>query len=125
MSLTTDLTPPEEARLQVATKREGLEPAALVKKLVKKLVNEHLENVIPIEAMRAQLREWQAQDQTPTATLPPTGPGISPTAALFQQWEAEDAAMTDEERAADEKLWEEVQQGLDTERKESGMRTLF
>src|SRR5438067_978851 len=45
MTLTIELTPVEEARLAVAAKREGIEPAALVKRLVA----EHLPQGAPVD----------------------------------------------------------------------------
>src|SRR4051794_8210258 len=111
MSLIIDFSPAEEARLHEVAESEGLQPADLVKRLI----IEHLPGVTPtdpIERMRARILEWQTQDETPILTASPPPNGLTPTAALFQQWEAEEAAMTEEERAANEKLWEEVQQGI-------------
>ena len=68
MTLTIDFSPTEEEQLAVAARQEGLEPAVLVKKLV----NDHLPELLP--------------------------PPQDPTLALFAQWEREDAAMTAEEK---------------------------
>src|SRR5437016_2309509 len=106
MNLIIDLTPSEEARLAAAAKQIGLAPA----ELVKKLVEEHLPAVPAADedALDAKLRQWQEQDGT--ALMPDV-----PTEILFAQWAEEDTHMTDEEREAEDRLWEDLEIGLDTE----------
>jgi chromosome condensin MukBEF MukE localization factor len=65
------------------------------------------------EKVRALLRRWQAQDNTPVvAAGPEPRPGETTTEALFRKWNEEDARMTDEEREAEDRLWREVEDGL-------------
>lgn len=47
-----------------------------------------------------------------------------PTLALFQQWKAEDAAMTPEEIEAEKRMWAEFEQGINESRRAMGMREL-
>ncbi len=103
MSLIIDLTPSEEAQLSAAAKETGLEPADLVKKLVK----EHLLPVSTIDGndLDAKLRKWQEQDGI---TLMPD----IPTQTLFARWAEEDALMTDKEREAEDLLWEDLEKGF-------------
>jgi len=79
----------------------------------------------PKEHVRALIAQWKAQDNTPIVSPVPVQNGETPTQALFRKWEEEDANMSEEEQAKDEKLWEEVQLSLDAERTKAGMRTLF
>jgi hypothetical protein len=73
----------------------------------------------------ARVRELRQQDDTPTALPPPNDGTMTPSEALFRQWEREDAALTDEERQAEEALWQQFQQGINAERDVAGMRRLF
>ena len=94
MTLTIDLTPAEEARLAAAARRTGAEPA----EVMRKLVAEH---------------------------LPPAPEGEEdPTLALFAQWDAEDARMTPEEAAEEQRLWERFEGGVNETRQALGMRHL-
>jgi hypothetical protein len=72
----------------------------------------------PEQRVRALLAQWQAADRT-------AGPVIDATAdELVERWRAEDAAMTEEEREAEDRLWVEVVRGLNETRKALGMRRL-
>ncbi|MDQ3814629.1 MAG: hypothetical protein M3347_11850 [Armatimonadota bacterium] len=113
MSLSINLTPVEEARLTAAAQQLGLAPA----ELARQLVAEHLPGIDPVETVRAKLREWQEQDGTPLM------PDMT-TAELFAQWEEEDAQMTDEEREAEDRLWQDFQKGINETRAALGMRLL-
>jgi hypothetical protein len=66
----------------------------------------------PNEHVQALLAQWQSEDNTPIRPPIPTLPGETPTRALFRKWEEEDAKMTDEERDAEDTLWEDIEQGL-------------
>lgn len=103
MSLTIPLTPAEEARLSAAARRIGLAP----EELMKRLTLEHLPAAAEDEegSIDATLRRWQQEDGAPL--LPDV-----PTLALFAQWAEEDARMTSEERAAEDRLWAEIENGL-------------
>ncbi len=124
MTLTIELNPEEEARLARAAEREGLDLAVLAKKLVTERLPDITDGngsagTSPQERVRALLAEWQAQDKTPTLPPVPTTEGETPTEALFRQWGEEDAAMTDAEREAEDKLWEEIEKGVS---ENSGLR---
>jgi hypothetical protein len=100
MNLIIDLTPSEQAQLSSAAKETGLAPA----ELVKKLVQDHLLTV-PIsqeDDLDAKLRRWQQQDSTKLT------PDV-PAQTLFAQWAEEDAHMTDEERAQNERIYAEIE----------------
>ena len=116
MSILVTLTPTEEARLSTVAIQNGLAAAELAAKLLR----EHLssESMTPTERLQAKLREWQKE--TETETFPPTS-----AHELFTRWAEEDANKTDEEIAANDRLWEDYQQGIDDERRKAGMRTLF
>jgi hypothetical protein len=110
-----DLTPSEEARLSAAARKTGLTPA----EFVKRLALEHLA-AVPLTAEDAvddKLRQWQEQDGK---TLTPD----IPTRELFAQWAEEDAHMTDAEREAEDRLWEEFEKGINETRAALGMRPL-
>ena len=75
--------------------------------------------------MRSLLRRWQQHDQTPTAAPAPNDGTLTPSEALFLQWEHEDATLSDEARQAEEERWQQFQQGIDAERRASGVRPIF
>lgn len=94
MTLTIDLTPAEEARLADAARRTGADPADVMRRLV-------------------------------TEHLPPVPEGEEdPTLALFAQWDAEDARMTPEEAAEEQRVWERFEGGVNETRQALGMRHL-
>ena len=103
MNLMIVLTPSEEALLCEAAKQTGLAPA----ELAKKVVTDHL---VPVPAtgnddLDAKLCKWQVQDGTMLMR-------DIPTQTLFAQWAEEDRHMTDEERQAEDLLWEDLEKGF-------------
>ncbi len=113
MSLLINLTPAEEAQLSAAARQTGLAPEAFAEKLVR----EHLPTSAPAEELDRKLRQWQEQDGTrlmPTRTA----------AELFAQWDKGVARMTEEERDAEDRLWEDFQKGINQTRAALGMRPL-
>ena len=100
MNLIIDLTPSEEAQISAAAKETGLAPAELVRKLVK----EHLPAVSTADDddLDAKLHKWQEQDGIKLL------PDVS-TQALFAQWAEEDAQLTEEERAENERIYTEIE----------------
>ncbi len=96
MILTIELTPTEEAQLTAAARQEGLEPAALARKLV----TEHL---LPV-----------------TPAIPE-----DPTLALFAQWDADDAQMTPEDIAEAQRDYDAFTQRMNAERARAGARILY
>ena len=96
MSLTIELSPDEQARLDAAAEQEGLAPA----EFARKVLTDHL-------APRAEAP--QPED---------------PTLALFRKWEQEGTARTPEEAARENELWEQFQANVNETRAALGMRTL-
>ncbi len=111
MTLTIELTPEQETQLIAVARREGLEPAELAQRLVIERLPD-IASVPSADRVQALLARWQTQDNTPLAAPPSVRPGETPTQALFRQWEEADTAMTDAEREAEDRLWEEVEKGL-------------
>ncbi|MBC7529142.1 MAG: hypothetical protein H7308_16525 [Chthonomonadaceae bacterium] len=105
-----DLTPSEKERLLVFARQAGLSPA----ELMKRTALEHLPSSSETnkETVEAKLRRWQEQDGI---TLMPK---IS-TQTLFAQWDKEDALMTEEDRNAEDRLWEDLENAF---HRESGLR---
>lgn len=103
MNLTIDLSPSEEAQLSQVAKQTGLATEELVKKLV--LAHLPARPAHDSDDLDAKLRKWQEQDGT---KLTPDIPAHS----LFAQWAAEDAEMTQAEREAEDRLWEDLEKGL-------------
>jgi hypothetical protein len=95
MILTIEFTPRQEAWLAVQAVQQGVTPADIVKLLMDK-----------------RLLRATKGDET------------DPTLALFVQWELEDANKTLEEIAAEEKLWQEFEQGINATRQAQGMREI-
>jgi hypothetical protein len=58
------------------------------------------------------LVQWQAEDKTPLRTSPTPLQGETAAQALFRKWKDEDALMTDEEKAAEDRLWQDIEQGI-------------
>lgn len=62
----------------------------------------------PRQRVQALLRKWQVED-VPRG-VPTQDPNhAAETPALFARWREEDAAMTDEEREAEDRLWAELE----------------
>jgi hypothetical protein len=97
MTLTVELGPDEEARLAAAARREGVEPA----ELVRNLLLQHLPPVTPSE------------EET------------DPTLALFAQWDREDAQMTPEEMELEQREFEQFKHNINAERTRAGARIIY
>ena len=67
---------------------------------------------IPLERVQKLLAQWQTEDNKPLFPPVPTLPRETPTRALFRVWEEEDACMTEEEKVAEDRLWEEMEPTL-------------
>lgn len=101
MTLTIDLTPTEEARLEAAARQEGVTPG----EVVRKIVSEHL----------------------PTVAVEGAGPSPENAAAiaLLTSWLAEEATDDPEQiRRAEEELVE-FKHNLNGNRAATGERLLF
>lgn len=94
MTLTLDLTPTEQARLDAAARQQGLAPDAVLHGLM-------------------------------DAHLPPAEDEADPMLALFAAWAEEDAHMTPEEIAEENRTWEEFKANINAERDRAGARRVF
>lgn len=113
MSLLINLTSAEEAQLSDAASQTGMAPEAYVAKLVRA----QLPRANTVDDLDARLRERQQGDKVklmPTRTA----------AELFAEWDRQGALMTEDERKAEEQLWEDFQMGINKTRAELGMRLL-
>ena len=70
---------------------------------------------------RALIARWQQADNTPTAAPAPNDAAVTPSEALFKQWEREDEQLTEAQRGSRVLWWEQFQQGVNAERAASGM----
>ncbi len=105
-------TPPVNSQLQVGGRLE-------------RDIHSDIEGSDPREHLRTLLAHWRTQDYKPISRPVSIQNGETPTRALFRMWEEEDAALTELEQEQKQKLFEEFQQSVDSERKTSNMRTLF
>lgn len=97
MTLIVDLTPEQEARLRAAARTRNLDPETMIQKMVEELL--------------------------PART--PLTEDSDPTLALFAQWAQEDAQMTPEEIAQENRTWEEFKTNVNAERDRVGARRVF
>jgi hypothetical protein len=97
MTWTINLTPEQDAMIEAAAQKAGVEPA----EFVRKIVADHL------------------------PAVPPAQTDEDPTLALFKKWAEEDAKMTPEEVEAERKMWEEFERNINAERERAGMRKLY
>ena len=103
MYIDIPFTPSEEARLSAAARQTGLTPGEWIKRLA--LERLPTTSVDVEEEIDAKLRQWQEQDGVKLM------PDI-PARELFAQWAEKDARMTDEEREAEDRLWEDIEKSL-------------
>ena len=115
MSITVNLTPAEEARLSTEARRDGLAMADLAAKLLRKHLSYAPES--SPDRVRAKLRQWQKE--TATETLPALS-----AHELFSKWAEEDTHMTEEEQEAEDRLWQDFENGVNETRATLGMRQL-
>ena len=99
MTLTVELSPAEDARLQEAARAEGVEPA----ELTRRILDAHL----PVASAEPVLQPGDA------------------TLALLKQWQEEDAKMTPEEVEAARIDLEEFTHNMNAERDRAGARRLY
>lgn len=57
-------------------------------------------------------------------TPPSESKETDPTLALFAQWSQEDASKTPEDRTAEDRLWQEFEQGINATRQAQIMRQI-
>jgi len=115
MSILVNLTPTEEARLSSVAMQSGIAPAELAAQLLR----EHLTSnpVSTADMVRAKLHRWQKETATETS------PAIS-AHELFTRWAEEDSHMSPEEKAAEDRLWQDFEKDINETRASLGMRQL-
>jgi hypothetical protein len=77
----------------------------------------------PRDRVHELLVQWQTEDRTPLRSPMPARPGETPTQALFRKWAEEDARMSDEEKDAEDRLWAEIEKGIQENRLALGTRS--
>ena len=74
------------------------------------------------EQVHVLLAQWQAEDKTPLRLPIPTRQDETPTQALFRKWAEEDVRMTEEEKEAEDRLWEDIEKGMGENHLTFGLR---
>ena len=97
MTLTITLSPEEEQRLAAAARARGVPPQECARELLSKYL----------------------------PPPPPDDETTDPMLALFAQWAEEDANMTPEEIAEEDRDWEEFKKNINAERDRAGARRIF
>ncbi len=123
--MSLELSPEVEKVVRERAAQEGVSVDDLLARTFLVLQEKALSIGDPKERVRALLTKWQTEDNTPLMPPISTRNGETPTQALFRKWEEEDTKMTEEERQAEDRLWDDIQQDIDAERARAGMRTLF
>ncbi len=128
MTLVIELTQDQEEALVEAARLEGVAPNALAARVLA----EHLPSLRHHGAagevqqrVLTLLASWRAQDGVASKLGRAGGRSGEPAAEMFREWEREDAALTEEQSAEAETLWESFRESVDAERIRAGMRTLF
>lgn len=122
-----DLGPAVEHQILERAEATGVTAAQYVEKLLAEhpLITPAVSPHNPVAHVQSLITKWQQEDKTPLAETILHDETLTPSEALFRQWDEEDAQMTDEERHHQEKLWEDFQQGINLERAATGMRSIF
>jgi hypothetical protein len=102
MTSTIKLTAAEEDRLKAAASANGLAP----EELARQLVNDGLPGTDRIAEMNRRISEWQRLDGT-ISVGSTQGAALMSAKALFAQWAEEDAKLSDEERAENDRIYVE------------------
>jgi len=113
VSFLIPLTPAEEAQLSDAATQTGMAPEAYAAKLARA----QLPRAKILDEVHARPRERQREDKIklmPTRTA----------AELFAEWDRQGMLLTEDERKAEDQLWEDFQIGINKTRAELGMRLL-
>lgn len=101
--MSLDLHPDIERQVLVRAQAAGVTPSDYVAGLLGAATPSGATD--PVERVRELLQEWQRHDRIPTAPAPPGDGTMTPSKALFRQWEQEDAGMNEDERRAAEARW--------------------
>jgi hypothetical protein len=103
MTLTIDVPPAAAARFEEAARRRGVE----VTEYVQQWLEEHA-GAIDTESYAAR-----------------GAGGMSPGVSLFAEWDAEDAALSPEQRKTESDRWDEFKRSINDERDRAGARRVF
>lgn len=120
--MSLDLHPEVERQVVAAARAAGITPSDYVARL---LVAADMPAADPVAHVRGVLRDWQQRDRTPSAPPVPNDGALTPSEALFRQWEREDAGLTEESRRTEEERWQQFQDDINAERAAAGMRPIF
>ena len=108
--MSIDFEPHVERALRDRAASKGISVGELLERtFIEPAVTEPEDSVARVKRLIA---EWQRQDGTPKLPPVPTLPGETQTQALRRMWAEEDAKMTDEERDAEDRLWEDLAPAL-------------
>lgn len=106
MSITLTLTTAEEARLRQEAEQNGMAPAELA---TQRLRQHWTGETSQKDEIAAKLHRWREETKTEIQ------PHISSN-DLHAMWAQEEAQMTQEERDAEDRLWEDIQKSIDESR---------
>lgn len=120
--MTLEIAPDVAREIRENAAREGVSESDYLARLMQSARLTPTDNFAvasadPAARVRALLTKLQEADGMPFA------PTI-PAKTLFAQWDAEDANMTDEEREAEDRIWENYMQRLNETRATFGLRLL-
>lgn len=114
-----------ENRVRQNAAQEGISAGEYISRLMQSRPdNFAVSSNDPVARVNALIVKWQKADNTPVAPPAPNDGTMTPSEALFKQWERENAEMTDEEREAEDHVWEGFIDSLNEVRAAQGMRLL-
>jgi hypothetical protein len=123
--MSLDLSEYAASILEQEASRAGVSVNTLIERTFapkRALVNQ---SVNQAERIKSLLDQWQRADGTPSAAPASNDSSMTPSEALFRQWEQEAEQMTEEERQAEAQLWQQFQQDINAERRANGMPLMF
>ena len=122
--MSLDLAPEIENSVRAQAESEGI----TIDDLLARHFPPQLTQDDPVHRVRRLLSLWRQQDGTPPASITASDSadaGLTPSEALFQKWDAEDALLSEAERQAQRDEWADFQKSINTARAEAGMRPVF
>src|SRR5438094_730105 len=120
------LSPGVEAAVEERAREEGVSPNDLLARTFGSNRASKVASIDPVERALEVVRRLRANDPTiPVMDAVEMLPGETPLRALFRKWGEEDALLTDEEIAAEHRLWEEIKDGMNESRAAEGRPPLF
>jgi hypothetical protein len=121
--MSLDISPEVENLLEQEARRAGVSVDTLLTRTFAPQTEPP--SVNSAKQIRDLLTAWQKADNTPIALPAPNDGSMTPSEALFQQWRQEAIHMTDDEKQAEEHLWQQFQENINTERDACGMRRIY